>query len=172
MAYSPCDQFLSHQHIPAQTFRAVLLTLGIYRTQTTFSSDTVSYNRSVYPFRKSSIANKTHIVTVLAIEVRKLQATEQVRCRQQTWTTRLTKAIGTLASNATQWSATISAQLSVVNRQFRRMTPILRRLRHTPRKTNRTSRTAKLAKLLSARTSVLDFSIDVIVGVSSQTLRR
>jgi hypothetical protein len=156
MAYSPCDQFLSHQHIPAQTFRAVLLILGIYRTQTTFSSDTVSYNRSVYPFRAPPIANKTHIVTVLAIQVRKLQATEQGRCHQQTWTTRPTKAIGTLASNATRWSATISARHSVVNRLSRRMAPILRRLRHTPSRTNRTSRTAKVAKLLNARTSVLD----------------
>jgi hypothetical protein len=147
MAYSPCDQFLSHQHIPAQTFRAVLLILGIYRTQTTFSSDTVSYNRSVYPFRAPSIANKTHIVTVLAIQVRKLQAIEQGRCHQQTWT---------LASNATRWSATISARLSVVNRLSRRMAPILRRLRHTPRRTNRTSRTAKAAKSLNARMSVND----------------
>jgi hypothetical protein len=156
MAYSPCDQFLSHQHIPAQTFRAVLLILGIYRTQTTFSSDTVSYNRSVYPFRAPSIANKTHIVTVLAIQVRKLQAIEQGRCHQQTWTPRLTKAIGTLASNATRWSATISARLSVVNRLSRRMAPILRRLRHTPRRTSRTSRTAKAAKSLNARMSVND----------------
>ena len=154
MAYSPCDPRMSHQHIPAQTFLAVLLILA----RTTLSSDTVSYNRPVYPLRASVIVDKTHIVTVSAIEIRKPQATEQKRWRPQTWTTRLTRAIGTLASNATQWSATIYAQLSVVNRPSRRMAPILRRLRlrHTPARTSRTSRTANVARLLNARTSVLD----------------
>ena len=154
MAYSPCDPRMSHQHIPVQTFLAVLLILA----RTTLSSDTVSYNRPVYPIRASVIVDKTHIVTVSAIEIRKPQATEQKRWRPQTWTTRLTRAIGTLANNATQWSATIYAQISVVNRRPRRMAPILRRLRlrHTPARTNRTSRTAKVARLLNARTSVLD----------------
>jgi hypothetical protein len=116
----------------------------------------VSHNRSVYPFGTSSNSDDTDLVTVLAIEIRKLQATEQKQCRRQTWTPRLTRANGTLASNATQWSATISAQLSGVNRRSRRVVPILRRLRHTRRRTNRTSRTAKAAKLLNARMSVLN----------------
>jgi hypothetical protein len=155
MAYSPYDPRMLHQHIPAQTFLAVLLILDINRTRTTLLSNTVSYNRLVYPFRTFINVDKTHIVTVSAIITRKLQAAGQKRCLPQTWTTRLTKAIGTLASNATQWCATTYARFSVVNRLSRRIAPILCLLRHTLRRTSRTSRKSNVANLLNARTSVL-----------------
>ena len=149
MAYSPCDPRMSHQHIPVQTFLAVLLILA----RATPSSDTVSYNRPVYPFRASIIVDKTHIVTVSAIEIRKPQATEQKRWRPQTWTTRLTRAIGTLASIATQWSATNFARPAIVNRLSCRRAPILRLRCRTPERTNRI---AKAATPPNARTRVLD----------------
>jgi len=146
MAYSPCDPRMLRQHVPVRAvlFLATLLTLDIYRTRLILPSDTNSYNRLVHWFQNSIDGSHSDS---------SLQATEQKRCRPQTWTTRLTRAIGTLASIATQWSATNFARPAIVNRLSCRRAPILRLRCRTPERTNRI---AKSATPPNARTRVLD----------------